>query len=224
MELFFSSGRFERMAQMRRIFPAVVLLMFNSWTATAMQQPPRRSQGTISDELRRLFQADQDQRVKLGLTAQGFTSSGSGKPEQIAELTAGDMERAKRIREVVTQEHLETINDFVYAATILLHNARSYAEDALTAHVLFTIVFKGSSLPNQPITVGTARYLAAVALDRYLQRTGHPQVFGTDPTQKVEPETISDATRSLYCVAPLTDTGRNELRNMSTRLENCPLR
>lgn len=193
-------------------------------TAQAFQQSSR-SQAAISDELKRLFDADQGQRVKLGLTALGFTSLASGAPEVIAELTAGDNQRARRVREIATQEHLETINDFLYAATILLHNAKSDPEGALTAHVLFTIAaFKGSSLPNQPITVGTARYLAAVALDRYLQRTGHPQVVGTDPTQKVEPETISDSIRSLYCVAPLTDTGRNELRNMSTRLENCPLR
>jgi hypothetical protein len=193
-------------------------------TAEAFQQSSR-SQAAISDELRRLFEADQGQRVKLGLTAPGFTSFGAGTPEQIAELTAGDMERAMRIRQIVMQEHLETINDFLYAATILLHNARTYAEDALTDHVLFTIAaFKGSSLPNQPITVGTARYLAAVALDRYLQRTGHQQVFGTDPTQKIEPDTISDAIRSQHCVVPLTDQGRNDLRNMSTRLETCALR
>lgn len=193
-------------------------------TARAMPQSTR-SQAAVSQELKSLFDADQDQRVKLGLTSQGFTSLDSAKTDQVATLTAGDNERARRVREIVKQEHLETINDFLYAATVLLHNAKSDAEDALTAHVLFTIAaFKGSSLPNQPITVGTARYLAAVALDRYLQRTGHPQVFETDPTQKVDPDTISDAIRSQYCVAPLTDTGRNELRNMSTRLESCPLR
>jgi hypothetical protein len=59
-----------------------------------------------------------------------------------------------------------------------------------------------------------ARWLAAATLDRYLNRTGKPQVFGTQfgPTKDapmgqlpMNPDLLSDSVRVLNCVVPLSE-------------------
>jgi len=119
---------------------------------------------------------------------------------------------------------LKTAEDFAEAAMIFQHG--STEEDYLLAHVLaMDAIAKGD-------TSAHARGLAAVTLDRYLQRAGKKQVFGTqylgaqysfmlqhandknlDEEVKKIPESkqtqepydqtlVPDAVRADFCVAP----------------------
>jgi hypothetical protein len=176
----------------------LVFLVFLFATQSRAQQSPR-SQIAVSQELRELFESDQAKRQRPPATT-----------EESQALAAADGKRAIRVKEIIAKERLETANDFLYAATVLHHNSGNIPEDALTAHILFTIAgFKGSL---------SARYLSAAALDVYLRQTGRQQVFGTDPRLKIEHDTISDAIRTVHCVLPLTDGNRHA----TTQLRNCP--
>jgi hypothetical protein len=182
---------------MKREFSRAMILVFLFAICSQAQQA--RSQVAVSQELRELFDADQAKRQRPPATTEESTA-----------LAAADAKRAIRVKEIIAKERLETANDFLYAATVLHHNSVNIPEDALTAHILYTIAgFKGSL---------TARYLAAAALDIYLRQTGRQQVFGTDPRMKIEHDTISDAIRTSYCVLPLTETNRYT----TTELRNCP--
>lgn len=183
--------------RIKRQFVTSSLLVILVVSHNEAQQAPR-SPAAISQELRAIFDADQAKRQRLPTS------------EEAVALAAEDAKRAVRVKEIITKEHLETANDFLYAATVLHHNSGNRPEDALTAHILYTIAgFKGSL---------TGRWLAAAALDVYLSRTGRTPVFGTDPRVKIDPDTISDTIRMYHCVLPLTDASRYS----TTELRNCP--
>jgi hypothetical protein len=158
-----------------------------------------RSQVAVSAELRELFDADQAKRQRPPAS-----------DAEAQSLAAEDAKRSIRVKEIIAKERLETANDFLYAATVLHHNSVNNPDDALTAHILYTVAgFKGSL---------TGRWLAAAALDIYLSRTGRKPVFGTDPRVKIDPDTISDNIREYHCVVPLIEANRYS----TTELRNCP--
>jgi hypothetical protein len=102
-----------------------------------------------------------------------------------------DVERAKRVREILATNNIDKVEDLIHAGTVLLHNPNP--QDALAAHVVFTAAgFKGSSL---------GRYSAALALDRYLFLIGRPQALGRYGSCVPHERIITDETRRLYCVA-----------------------
>lgn len=118
-----------------------------------------------------------------------------------------DAARRKRVLEMVEAKQLVTGRDFRRAALIFQHGDSS--NDILLAHILaMTALGKGDM---------EARRMAALTLDRYLNRIGQPQVFGTqfsspnpaDPSawtmHPYEPGLIGDTLRALSCVESVAE-------------------
>ena len=95
-------------------------------------------------------------------------------------------------------ELVQTGQDFKHAAFVFQHG--SIPDDFLTAHILaVTGISKGNA---------KARWIAAATLDRYLQKIGQPQVFGTQYAFKMEngkplPWTMEPYDRTLISPALL---------------------
>jgi hypothetical protein len=129
--------------------------------------------------------------------------------------------REVTLREMLASGEMKTGDDFTDAATIFQHG--NTAGDCLFAHIL----------AMEAMARGTpaARWIAAATLDRYLQFTKQPQVFGTqyisDPNvplrvhpsglplpfgRTLEPynETfLSDSVRTDFCVPILAQQHEN---------------
>lgn len=112
-----------------------------------------------NEELWQLFQADQRER--------------SPEDDQVVDLssvTARDIARLKRVKELYREGKIRTGADYFYAALILQHSNDS-VEDYLLAHDFCLIsIIKGDN---------RARWLAAATEDRFLISLGRPQRFGT---------------------------------------------
>jgi hypothetical protein len=77
--------------------------------------------------------------------------------------------RQATLRRVLAAGEIKTGDDFMDAAYIFQHS--DSPDDCLFAHILaMEAVFRGTT---------AAKFIAAATLDRYLQFTKHPQVFGT---------------------------------------------
>jgi hypothetical protein len=77
--------------------------------------------------------------------------------------------RQATLREMLAAGEIKTGDDFKDAAYIFQHSDKP--DDCLFAHILaMEAVFRGTT---------AARFIAAATLDRYLQFTKQPQVFGT---------------------------------------------
>jgi hypothetical protein len=120
---------------------------------------------TDNAELKQIYEADQkDREAPLGKALDWET------------IGPRDTARRKRVRELIDQRGLNTGKDYERAAMVFQHGEGS--DDVLLAHVLaVTAIGKGDM---------DARWLAAAALDRFLQRVGQPQVFGTQFSYKTE--------------------------------------
>jgi hypothetical protein len=135
-----------------------------------------------------------------------------------------DIARRAQVATLLQDGKLSTAEDFREAAMIFQHG--STEEDYLLAHVLaMDAMAKGDTSPR-------ARDMAALTLDRYLQRAGKKQIFGTqyltaqysfilqhpkdknldndlksipDSKQTLEPydqTLLPDAIRADFCVPP----------------------
>ena len=129
--------------------------------------PPRRipldCSGTgDSWPIHELFLQDQRDRGPTGNT---------GPSDQIA---LRDAKRLARAKELLQSGALVSGDDFHDAAFIFQHSLKP--DDYLTAHVLATAaIAKGDK---------RSLWIAAASLDRYLQSTGKPQLFGTQYASK----------------------------------------
>lgn len=140
---------------------------------------PAGSAPTNNNELLRIYQADQkDREGALGTTDW---------------RTVGPRDAARRttVRQLIDKGQVRTGKDYERAAMVFQHGDTN--DDILLAHVLaVTAIGMGN---------GEARWLAAASLDRYLQRLGQPQVFGTQftskDTSKQEGWTMEPYNRSL---------------------------
>jgi len=112
-----------------------------------------------NEELWQLFQDDQRERTPTD--------------DQVVDLstvTARDIARLKRVKELYREGKIRTGADYFYAALILQHSNDS-VEDYLLAHDFCIVsMIKGDS---------RARWLAAATEDRFLISLGRPQRFGT---------------------------------------------
>jgi hypothetical protein len=129
--------------------------------------------------------------------------------------------REVTLREMLASGEIKTGDDFTDAATIFQHG--NPAEDCLFALILaMEAMARGRA---------AARWIAAATLDRYLQFTEHPQVFGTqyitDPhvPLRVQPSGLplpfgrtlapyndgflSDSMRTDFCVPILAQQHEN---------------
>jgi hypothetical protein len=118
-------------------------------------------------------------------------------------VEAADAARRQAVAIMLRAGELRTGTDFLRAAFIFQHG--DTANDYLLAHVLAIVAMRKGRTD--------ADWIAAATLDRYLQRTGRPQVFGTQfkpdssrshSTQEpFDRDLISDALRAVMNVPPL---------------------
>ncbi len=85
-----------------------------------------------------------------------------------------DAERRKRVLEMIESNQIVTGKDFANAALVFQHGETS--NDILLAHILAVTALGKGNLDG--------RRMAAITLDRYLNRTEKPQVFGTQFNSK----------------------------------------
>jgi len=87
-------------------------------------------------------------------------------------MIAEDAIRREQVRALLEADALKTGADFHAAAFVFQHG--STPEDYLLAHTLaLAALAKGST---------ESTWIAAATLDRYLQETGRPQIYGTQTT------------------------------------------
>lgn len=126
-----------------------------------------RNAQTVPDnpEMAAIFAADQAVRQDLAAVLAG----GRAYAER---MVAEDAIRREQVRALLEAGALNTGEDFYAAAFVFQHG--STPEDYLLAHSLaLAAVARGST---------KATWIAAATLDRYLQETGRPQIYGTQTT------------------------------------------
>ena len=140
-------------------------------------------------EMTAMFEADQAAR--------------KGSPIDWAKLNPEDSRRRARTTELVGQGKLRSAGDFYAAAFIFQHGDQ--ASDFLLAHT-FALISAARGRPD-------ASWIAAATLDRYLQKIGQPQIYGTQyftrPNEPVTQEPynrslVSDALRAELGVPPIS--------------------
>jgi hypothetical protein len=113
-----------------------------------------------NEELKHLCAEDQSDRTPP-----------QGKPIDWAIVSPRDKARLKRVKELYTQNLLQTANDYDCAAIVLQHG--DIPEDFLLAHEFWVVaISKGK---NDKDTLS----LAAASEDRFLMNIGRAQRFGT---------------------------------------------
>jgi len=86
-------------------------------------------------------------------------------------ISPRDQERRKNLQKIMNDGGLKTAKDYYHAAYIFQHG--NSTNDFLLAHCLaFTSIAKGNKDPD-------AAWIAAATIDRFLQRSGKPQIYGT---------------------------------------------
>mgnify|MGYP007047038938 CR=1 FL=1 len=145
-----------------------------------------------SEALRALFEADQADRGPETLDPSTLPGRDAARREQALALIAGG--------------ELHSAADHLHAAMLFQHGGtpEAYAR----AHALAI-----AGLRLHPAAV-PLRWLAAASLDRWLQATGQPQVFGTQSLREgngpwsmepYDPSPVTDAQRALADVPSLAD-------------------
>jgi hypothetical protein len=147
----------------------LVLIMLALWVIAlrplfilhpAEAQAPSTQSLKDNKELKRLCAEDQSDRTPP-----------QGKPIDWTIVSPRDKARLKRVKELYTQNLLQTADDYDCAATVLLHG--EMPEDFLLAHEFWVVaISKGK---NDKDTLA----LAAASEDRFLMNIGRPQRFGT---------------------------------------------
>lgn len=155
---------------------AVLLMGALSTTATA---------GPVSNpEMQQIYDADQaDRSVTI---------------DKIDWAAVGprDAARRKRTQQLMAEGRLHSGADFLGAAYVFQHG--DTAEDYLMAHTLAILAVRMGD--------GRGLYIAAATLDRYLQRIGQKQIYGTQTTSQGGPWTQEPYNRQL-----ISDALRREL-------------
>lgn len=191
---------------------AVVLLLGQA--APAAVPPPAAAAAPADDaEMARLF-AD-DQAIRQDLTPARFADKAF-----MRRFVDGDRARLKRTRALLDEGRLRTGADFYHAAFLFQHG--DTADDYLLAHAL-AIAATARGHPR-------AAWIAAATLDRFLQTTGRPQVYGTqygrgpDGATTLEPydrALVPDGVRQAAGVPPIPEQERR-LGEMGGRLPPAP--
>jgi photosystem II stability/assembly factor-like uncharacterized protein len=171
----------------------------DGWAAGANGAIGRIPVPASNAELKRIVDEDQADR-------EGFEKH-AGDQKWFAELPGRDAKRLSRVREMVSQGVLQTAEDFSAAALVLQHGDKP--DDFLLAHVLASAAVIAGNLD--------ARWLSAATLDRYLQKIGQAQVFGTqfqfegDHPWTMEPyneKLLPDPFRAIFGVPPIIEQRR----------------
>jgi hypothetical protein len=147
-------------------------------------------------EMTRIFEADQADRAPGGPAIDWSV------------VTPRDEARRARTLALVAAGALASGDDYWHAAFVLQHG--SAPDDFLLAHT-FAIIAAARGRAD-------ATWIAAATLDRYLQRSGKPQIYGTQFNTSNETRTttqdpydrnlVSDALRQALSVPPQADLER----------------
>jgi len=163
----------------------------NALPVVSTDWDPKRSyslddNAVSNSEMQRIY--DEDQRARKDFAQ--FAG-------EIEAISRQDDERRSQTRKLLADGQLHTAEDFTRAAFIFQHGRTS--DDFLLAHTLAMIAAaKGD---EDALWIGTA------TLDRYLQSTGKPQIFGTQIKEKAD----HTATLEPYNRALVADVLRREL-------------
>lgn len=169
----------------------------------------QHTQEERSKELTALAAADQQDRVNFGSLSEG----------QIKKVMLSDLTRRMRVGELFGDGCLISAADYMHAAIIYQHgNLPDHYFQA------FTWAKRGGELGDSG-----GKYLAAMAIDRYLVSIGKKQLFGsqfskkkiTDPCVCMEPvePTFSEKMRQEYTSMTLGD---RYARMDAFNAPNCP--
>ena len=171
---------------------SAVVLAFAA-PAFAQDAPSDNARGQDNAEMAAIFAADQ--AVRQNIDPQKFRDRAF-----VEQMHAADAARRVQTRALLDAGALKTGADYRAAAFVFQHG--STPEDYLLAHTL--------------AVAATARgadgsWIAAATLDRYLQTTGKPQIYGTqtrktnDAPATLEPydrALIPDSLRTALAVPP----------------------
>ena len=171
------------LARTRVLYTAGLIMM-----CAALPRPTIAQDSTITRELRRLLEADQNVPYPENVPA----DSAKRVAFFTAEWNKHFKPRHDRVTEIIRQGLLRSGEDYFIAGMIYNHGIKP--EDNLVAHALLTI----AAMKEYP----EALRGSAAALDNYLTSICKPQLFGTvygDP-RVVMGEPMTDALRSQFCV------------------------
>jgi hypothetical protein len=161
-----------------------MLILAASAPAGAQAGPP--VQQASNAEMKAIFDADQADRQDIAKIVP-------------MELQRADLARRTRVKALLDAGALQTGDDFWHAAFVFQHGGD--ADSYLLAHTLATLaIARGRT---------GATWIAAASLDRYLQKIGQKQIYGTQyrmpgaepATQEpYDRELVSDALRQILGV------------------------
>jgi len=167
-----------------RAMPASAPVVYMAWE-------PERSYSVDDEampdtELQRLYEADQKVRQDYASFSANATV-----------IARQDAERRAQVKALLAGDQLRAAEDFKRAAFIFQHG--DTPDDYLLAHTLAALaVAKGDP---------SAMWIATATLDRYLQSSGKPQIFGT----QFKDTTDHHATQDPYDRGLISDALRRQL-------------
>lgn len=164
---------------------------FSIGLAPAIAAPARAKPAQAADNpaMTAMFDADQGDRAKLGKMS-------------VNAVATRDAERRDKTTALLHSGKLRTGNDFYRAAFVFQHGLT--ANDYLLAHT-FAVIAAARGRTD-------ATWIAAATLDRYLQKIGQKQVYGTQyqmfkgsplTQEPYDRSLIPDTLREALGVAPL---------------------
>jgi hypothetical protein len=172
----------------------VALLLFGAAPLFAQAASPTAS--TSNAEMKAIYDTDQADRAPGGAAIDWSL------------VTPRDEARRARTLALVAAGELASGDDYWRAAFVLQHG--SAPNDFLLAHT-FAVIAAARGRTD-------ATWIAAASLDRYLQKTGRPQIYGTQFNTSSETRTttqepydrtlVSDALRAAMGVPPQADLER----------------
>lgn len=143
-----------------------------------------------SAELKQLEEADQADRQ-------------SNQLRPGAELR--DRERRQRVGQIFGEGCFKTGADFANAALIYQHGGDNYSASATPRALAPDQLFQAFVWAKRATDLGTeSKWLTAAAVDRYLQYSGHKQLFGT--------QAFKASTDRCLCVVPTETSFPDSMR------------
>lgn len=138
-----------------------------------------------------------------------FAEDQAARRDGVVDLTEGmaDGERQAAVRRLLAEDQIRSGADYARAAFILQHGKT--ADDYLLAHALATAALAQGHQD--------AAWIAAASLDRYLQATGRPQIYGTQFIQ-----TGAETTRGAFDPDFMPDSLRRDTRVPSRSEQKAP--
>jgi hypothetical protein len=171
-----------------RLLSILAYLLCALFTAAEAGEAEMAKTHSTSAEMTDIFEADQAAR--------------KGAKINWVTVHEEDLKRQIRTQALLDAGQLNSGDDFYHAAFVFQHG--DLPEDCLKAHALAVI----AAARGKP----EATWIAAATLDRYLQRIGQPQIYGTQYRRDEEGawtqapyrgDLLSDALREATGVPPI---------------------